>query len=51
MHHHALVHESNEDLVAERRHDRRRRGEAAAVDREAAKRVVADPDDVLGDPR
>ena len=37
-----------DDLLAEGRDDRRRRREAAAVDREAAQRVVADPDDVLG---
>ena len=45
----ALVHEPDRDLVAERRDDRRGRREAPAVDREAAQRVVADPDDVLGD--
>ena len=37
-----------DDLLAEGRDDRRRRREAPAVDREAAQRVVADPDDVLG---
>ena len=39
-----------DDRVAEVGHDRRRRREAAAVDREPAQRVVADPDDVLGRP-
>ena len=48
MHHVALVHEPDDDRVAQLRDDRRRGREAAAVDREAAERVVADPDDVLG---
>ena len=48
MHHVALVHEPDDDRLAEGRDDRCRGREAAAVDREAAERVVADPDDVLG---
>ncbi len=48
MHHHALVHEADDDLLALLGHDGRRRRELAAVDGEAAERVVADPDDVLG---
>ena len=48
MHHVALVHEPDDDRLAEGRDDRRGRREATAVDREAAEGVVADPDDVLG---
>src|SRR6266540_1507679 len=49
VHQHALVHEADIDALAELRDDGLRRGEAAAVDREPAQRVVADPHDVLRD--
>ena len=47
MGHRPLVHEPDDDRVAEVRDDRSGGRETAAVDGEPAKHVVADPDDVL----
>ena len=44
MHHDALVHEPDADRLADRREHRHGGREAVAVDREAAQRVVRDPD-------
>ena len=48
VHHHALVHEADEDPLALLGDDGRGGREAVAVDGEAAQRVVVDEDDVLG---